>query len=110
MINMPEETVFTEALGNTPIIRTLGYLIIGRGLEYSISDIADGGGVGWTTLHYILPELEKKGLVKQTRNIGRAKMYTINLESLVAQQLILLFNNLLNISIDEVIEKQAVKH
>jgi len=110
MNNMAEENVFTDAVGDYPITRVLCLLMTGREIEYSISDIADCAQVGWTTLHYILPELEKKELIKHTRDIGRAKMYKINQENLVAQQMILFYDNLLDLSADEIIEKQALKH
>jgi len=111
--DMPEDTVFTEAVGNYPITRVLGFLITGRESDFCISDIAEGADVGWTTLHYLLPELEEKELVKQMREVGRAKMYRINQENQVAQQLITLYDNLLNISVDKIIaeqQKAVAKH
>ena len=101
-----EETIFTQVLGNSPVVRVLGLLITGRELDYSISDIAEGSGVGWTTLHYVLPQLEKLNLIKKTREVGRAKMYQIHSEGKVTQQLILLYDNLLSISIDELTVKK----
>ena len=104
-----EETVFTEALGNYPIIRVLDHLIIGKDFDYSISDIAEGAEVGWTTIHEILPKLEKLGIVKQTRRIGMAKLYRINTSNPVAAHIINLHEKLMKESIDRIIEKQKVK-
>ena len=53
-----ETTVFTEALGDSPVIRVLGFLLEGRELDYSLSDIAEGANIGWTTLHRIWAKLE----------------------------------------------------
>ena len=103
-----EETVFTQALGNYPLIRVLDNLIIGKDFDYSISDIAEGANVGWTTIHEILPKLEKLGIVRQTRRIGMAKLYRINASNPIAAHIINLHNKLMQESIDRVIEKQKL--
>jgi len=90
-----EETNFTRAFGNNPTVRVLDLLITGRELDYSISDIAEGAEVGWTTIHEILPRLEETGLVKHTRCIGRAKLYKINREDVIAEQLVKMYDMML---------------
>ena len=47
------ETLFKKALGDTPKIRVLEFLIEGRELDYAISDIAEGAEIGRTTLYVI---------------------------------------------------------
>ena len=90
-----EETKFTRAFGNNPTVRVLDLLITGRGLDYSISDMVEGAEVGWTTIHEILPRLMETELVKHTRCIGRAKLYRINRENSIAEQLIKMYDMLL---------------
>ena len=96
-------TLFTEVLGDYPLIRVLDYLILGKDFDYSISDITGGANVGWTTIHEILPKLEKLGIVKQTRKIGMAKLYRINEKNYFASQLISLYENLMKESINRII-------
>ncbi len=62
------ETIFTRAIGNTPKIKVLEFLIEGRELDYSISDIAEGAGIGRTTLFRAWNDLIELGIVKNTRN------------------------------------------
>ncbi len=76
-----EQTLFTDVLGDYPITRVLDYLITGKNFDYSLSDISEGACVSWSTIHEIIPALEKKGLIKKTREIGRAKLYKINTEN-----------------------------
>lgn len=90
-----EETNFTRAFGNNPTVRVLDLLIAGRGLDYSISDMVEGAEVGWTTIHEILPRLVKTELVKHTRCIGRAKLYKINRENIIAEQLVKMYDMML---------------
>ena len=72
------ETIFTKAIGNNPKIKVLEFLIEGRELDYSISDIAEGAGIGRTTLFRIWNDFVELGIVKNTRNIGNAKLYKLN--------------------------------
>lgn len=92
---MKETTIFREALGNSPVIRVLDFLIEGRGLDYSLSDIAENSNIGWTTLHRIWDKLIKLEIVKQTREIGRAKLFKLNEENPVVKELIKLYDTLL---------------
>jgi hypothetical protein len=61
---MKETTIFREALGDSPVIKTLDFLIEGRGLDYSLSDIAKNANIGWTTLHRIWGNLLKLKILK----------------------------------------------
>ena len=92
---MEETTIFRETLGDTPVIRVLDFLIEGRGLDYSLSDIAENSNIGWTTLHRIWDKMLKLRLVKPTREIGRAKLFKLNEESSAVKELIRLYDVLL---------------
>ena len=92
---MEETTIFRETLGDTPVIRVLDFLIEGRGLDYSLSDIAENSNIGWTTLHRIWGKMLKMELVKPTREIGRAKLFKLNEENSGVKDLIRLYDNLL---------------
>jgi len=92
---MKQTTVFREALGDSPIIRVLDFLIEGRGLDYSISDIAENSNVGWTTLHRIWGNLLKFKIIIFTREIGRAKLFKLNEENPAVKNLIKLYDILL---------------
>ena len=78
-------SIFREAFGNSPKTRILEVLIMGRGLDWSLTDIAEQAEIGWTTLHRIFDSMLKSSLVKFTRTIGKAKLYKINEKNLVAR-------------------------
>ena len=92
---MPRTTIFRETLGDTPVIRVLDFLIEGRGLDYSLSDIAENSNIGWTTLHRIWDKMLKLEIVKPTREIGRAKLFKLNEENPAVKELIKLYDTLL---------------
>jgi DNA-binding transcriptional ArsR family regulator len=76
---MKETTIFREALGDSPVIRVLDFLIEGRGLDYSLTDIAENANIGWTTLHRIWDKLVQLNIVILTREIGRAKLLSLSI-------------------------------
>jgi len=90
------KTIFTDNLGTSPKIKIIEFLIEGRGLDYSLTDITEGAEVAWKTTLKIIPELVKVGVVKHTRVIGNAKLFKINRDNIVATKLIELFDSLLS--------------
>ena len=109
---MKETTIFKEALGNSPVIRVLDFLIEGRGLDYSLSDIAENSNIGWTTLHRIWDKLLKLKIVIPTREIGRAKLFKLNEENPAVKELIKLYDTLLYQETEKYFSKkvEAVVH
>ena len=89
-----EETIFTKAIGNTPKIKVLEFLIEGRELDYSISDIAEGAGIGRTTLFRIWKDLINLKMIKHTRDIGNAKLYKLNIENSFVKRMVEMFDTL----------------
>lgn len=102
-----EKTPFTRAIGNTPKIKVLEFLIEGRELDYSISDIAEGAGIGRTTLFRIWNDMIVTGIVKHTRNIGNAKLYKLNIENKFVRKMVDLFDTLVIEPLKE--KKEIVK-
>ena len=105
---MGETTIFRETLGDTPVIRVLDFLIEGRGLDYSLSDIAENSSIGWTTLHRIWGKLLKNEIVKPTREIGRAKLFKLNEENLAVKELIRLYDTLLHQHTEQHLSKKII--
>jgi DNA-binding transcriptional ArsR family regulator len=78
-----EETLFLKAFGiKSPVLRILDFLMDNKAYDYSKTDIAKGAGISRTTLSSAWENLEKTGLVRETREVGRAKMYKLNLKNL----------------------------
>ena len=86
------QTIFTKTVGNTPKIKVLEFLIEGKELDYSITDIAEGSGIGRTTLFRIWKDLLEGQIVKHTRDIGNAKLYKLNTANPVVKKMVELYN------------------
>jgi len=90
-----KKTILGKLLGNTSTIRILNTLLTGRELDYSMSDISRISQVSWTTLNRVWDNLLKSNLIKQTRQIGKAKLFMLNTENLVVKNLIKTYDTLL---------------
>lgn len=88
------ESKFIKIFDNTPQLKVLEFMIEGRELDYSISDIAEGSGIGRTTLFRIWNDFVELGIVKSTRNIGNAKLYKLNILNPFVRKMIDLFDPL----------------
>ena len=88
------EKIVTKAIGKSPKIKVLEFLIEGRELDYSVSDIAEGAGIGRTTLFRIWNDFVELGIVKHTRDIGNAKLYKLNLSNPFVRKMVDLFDTL----------------
>ncbi len=88
------KTKLIQVLGKTTKIKVLEFLIEGRELDYSISDIAEGAGIGRTTLFRIWNDFVELGIVKPTRVIGNAKLYRLNPENNFVKKIVDLFDTL----------------
>ena len=92
---MKKPTVFREFIGDNPTTRLLEFLIEGRFFDYTLTELAEKSGISWKTLHRIFPNFIKAGIVKKTREVGRAKLYTLNTKNPRVEKLIELFDKLL---------------
>ena len=104
---MKETTIFREALGDSPVIRVLDFLIEGRGLDYSLTDITENANIGWTTLHRIWDKLLQLNIVVSTREIGRAKLFKLNEENPAVEKLIKLYDTLLYLETEKYFIKEV---
>ena len=96
---MAEKSLFLDVVGNTPTMRLLQYFIEGRKFDYTLTDLAKNSGVSWATLYTIIPKLQKFGIVKVVRQVGRVKLYKINEENKIAGYLIQLYDYILQINL-----------
>lgn len=87
-LNYKKKSKFLEAIGNNPKNKVLEFLIEGRELDYSISDIAEGSEISRVTLFRIFNTLLDKKIIVFTRRIGNAKLYKLNLENSFVRKMI----------------------
>jgi len=97
---MKDNSLLLEYLGNHPKLRILDFLIDNRPFDYSRNEIMEGSGVSRNTLYKLWPTIERTGLIKKTRKIGRAELYKLNEGNTVVKELL---------KLDEVLSRQAAE-
>ncbi len=75
---MRDESIFVGYFGDSPSVRIINFLILGKDFDYSMTDIAEGAGVGWTSFVRVWKNLLEKNAVVPTRVIGKAKLFKLN--------------------------------
>ncbi len=55
--------------------------------DYPKTEIAKNACVSYTNLQNILPDLIKKEIIIETRKIGKARMFRLNTENVIAKEL-----------------------
>ena len=103
---MKEESIFLDYVGDSPRMRVLQYLIEGREFDYTLTDMLNSG-VSWGTLNTLVPKLLELKIIVKTRKIGRATLYKINKDSVLAKQLIGLYDKLIFDSMERRVECPA---
>lgn len=81
-----QKTLFIDTFGTSPLMKILDFLVVNEEFDYSMKDIAKLSGAGYATLKLMWPKLESNKIIKQTRVIGKAKMYRLNLENPIMQK------------------------
>src|SRR4030043_2347006 len=72
---------------DSSIAKLLDFLTLFKDFDYPKTEISKNSGVSWKTLYRLWPLLEKYELVVKTRQIGRATLFKLNVESPIAQAL-----------------------
>jgi len=107
---MEDKSYLVRVFGEHPEVKVLDFLLTFRDYDYSLSDIAKNSNVGWTTLHQFFPKLVKQGIVKETRRIGRAKLYKLDTNSELVKNLIKTDDAITKFFIEKEIEKGKLKY
>lgn len=94
-----EKTAFRKILGDSPYLKIMDFLLESEGLDYSLSEMAENSGVSWATIQKLYRILEKEGIIKNTRTIGRAKMYRLNTENTTVKELRIIDNFLTEVQL-----------
>lgn len=76
-----------HVFGERPVPKLLDFLLVHRFWDYPISELANATGVSYRTLQNIIPMLVENQVLKETRLVGNAKFYAINLDSPAVKKL-----------------------
>ncbi len=89
--------------------KLLDFFITYRDFDYSETDIAESSRVSKRTVFRELPKFQSAGLIKFTRNVGRAKMFKLDPESEAAKLLERFVFEVATRRIDGVLAKETMQ-
>jgi DNA-binding transcriptional ArsR family regulator len=88
MVKAVCDSLLVRALGNSPKIRILDYLLNYKLNDFTKKEIVEALGMSKLTFYKYFKDLEDLGLVTATRKIGRATLYKVNLENPMVRMMI----------------------
>ena len=74
-------SIFLKLEGNTVKNRIWDFFIVYSEFDYSMREIAKYSRISYTAMKEIWKEFVRRKLVTHTRNVGKAKMYKLNLKN-----------------------------
>lgn len=105
---MAKQAVFLELVGDAPSTRLLDFLMTGRDYDYTLTDLATKAGVSWSTLHRIFPRFISNRIVVATREVGRAKLYKLNISNALVKKLVDIYDTLLLKELERAAQEEIV--
>ena len=84
-------------------------LIIGRRLQYSITDMAEAAGVGRTTIYRMLDSMLKDEILVKKGKYGRIQLYQLNMQNPEVKLLAKFLDEVSKIYSEKEIARQTMK-
>ena len=110
---MEEKSLLLNLTGEMPLFKIIDFLLDNKGMDFSKLDISKGAGISRASLFNYWNEIEKHGIVKNTRSFGKTKLFTLNVKNSVTQKIIELEKTLISEAMDRHRGKEkelTVKH
>jgi len=77
-------SMFIKTFGDSPMNKTMDFLIVFDKFDYSMMDISEKANIGYSTLKTLLPKLIKKKILVKTRISGKSSMYKLKKQEILA--------------------------
>ncbi len=106
MMDEGGRSAFVEMFGDSPLIRVVDFFLMYRDFDYSKTEVAREVRMSPITIEKIWEHLIKKEFIIETKRIGHAKLYRLNKENQLVQQLLKLDAWLIMQDIEK--EKKAI--
>ena len=75
------KSIFLKKQGATPKHKVLDFLIVHSELDYSLKEIANYSGAGYSTVKILVKNLVKDKWIVPTRKISKIKLYKLNVNN-----------------------------
>lgn len=101
-----EKSSFTLVFGESPFVKVLDFFIEYEDFDYPVSFISKETETKWETVDKVVELLIKKGVVKKTRKLGKAWLYSLDKESNLSRLLMDIDMKISDFYINEELKRQ----
>lgn len=84
---MEDQSLLMKILGRSPKMKILDYLLDFPTNDFTKKEIIETLGMSKQTFYKYFDDLEEVGIVKVNRTIGKAKLYKVNRENTIVEDL-----------------------
>ena len=100
-----DRSAFLEYVGDTPQLRILDFFIGNHFFDFPLTEIARESEVSYNSLKAVFPKFLERGILVESRKIGKSKYYKLNMENEFVRNMIKVAWNLAKVDIlgDEVV-------
>ena len=104
-----ERSSFVLVFGESPFVKVLDFFLSFEDFDYPIAFIAKETQTKWETVEKVIEVLIKRGIVKKTRKLGKAWLYSLNKESNLTKLLLDIDTRISDFFIRKELEKQKTQ-
>ena len=79
--------LLSDTLGKSPEIKILDHFLLHEDFAYTKSEIAKHAAISRATVYEKLPSLLEKGILVETKKIGKIILYKLNLDNPTVKKL-----------------------
>ena len=83
-----DESIFLQIFGASPKMKVLDFLLTYQAFDYSLTEIARKTNVSYPIVVNIIEDFLKRGIIKETRKIGKARLIKLNTDNELVRQLL----------------------
>lgn len=81
------ESILIKTLGDSPKLRIIDFFLDNPLFDFTKREVIEALGMSKKTFYKYFLDLEKYGIIRVSRKIGRAKLYRINLKHPLVEML-----------------------
>ncbi len=93
-------SVFLEIFGDSPRMKVMDFLLENHIFDYSKRQIAEFSRISYNTLETFWDQMLVLELLKETRKVGKSRMYILNIENLIIKKLFQIIKDAITQDID----------
>ncbi|MBI2136106.1 hypothetical protein HYU06_03475 [Candidatus Woesearchaeota archaeon] len=105
---MKDKSLLLQLTGEMPLFKIIDFLVENKGMDFTKTDIEKGAEISRASVFNYWEQLEKNGLVRETRRFGKTRLYTLNAESPVVKKILELEATLIRQAMVSVTKKKVI--